>query len=260
MSDEQDLLDGTRTSFEWRERRPTACVLPVGAFEQHSRHMALACDAMEAEYFGAFLAGEIGAALLPTLNYGTSLEQSGFMGTVSLRPETLMAVVRDIADEVESQGFRVLIIFNGHGGNFALGPVVRDINRRDRPLKLMLVPFWSDFDNSFLEAPKLGKPDIHAGEFETSLVMALRPEWVDLEKAKDMEPAVAEFLQPDLNTFGVGYVAPEGAYGVPSLATPEKGERIVAGIKESLVRHVRQRLAWLETNPTYSGKDRTNNE
>ena len=144
MPKQNSLLDGTRTSPEWRKARPKLCVLPVGSFEQHSTHLPLATDNIQVEYFARFIARELGAALLPTLPYGTSLEHSGFPGTFTLRPETLMQIVRDIADAVERQGFTTMILLNGHGGNFALVPVVRDINRSDRKLKILLMT-WYDF-------------------------------------------------------------------------------------------------------------------
>jgi len=253
------LLDGQRTSAEWQELSPDVCVLPVGAFEQHSRHLPIACDDIEAEYFGAFLAKELGAALLPALNYGTSLEQTGFKGTITLRPETLMQIVRDIADEVEGQGFRTLIVLNGHGGNYALGPVIRDINRRNRPLKILLVPFWVFIDDGILDSPELGKPDMHSGEFETSLMLALRPDLVK-PGGVDMEPRHQGFQQADLNTFGFGYNAEAGAYGSPSLATREKGEQLIAAIKRNMLSHVSNGSAGLMKTEPIAGKDWTKDE
>jgi len=257
LAEGKELLDGSLPSSEWARRAPKLCVFPVGTFEQHSRHLPLLADDIEAQYFGEFLARELGAALLPVLNYGTSLEQTGFRGTVSLRPETLMQIVRDVADEVERQGFETMILLNSHGGNYSLGPVVRDINRRDRSLKILLVDWFAFADRSFLDAAKMGRGDLHAGEFETSLIMVLRPELVRPD-GPDMVPAVQGFVQPDLNTFGVGYVAPEGAYGLPSLASREKGERLVASIKTNMLRHVRERLAWLAQRRGYTGKGRNN--
>ena len=250
---EEELLDGTKTSTDWDAAAPAICVLPIGTFEQHSRHLPLISDGFQATYFGEFVACELGAALLPVLNYGTSLEQTGFKGTVTLRPETLMQIVRDIAHEVEGQGFRTLILVNAHGGNYALAPVVRDINRRNRPLKILIVDYWVFVDDNILDAPRQGKTDIHAGEFETSLMLALAPEWVKPDKP-DMEPTVPSFRQTDFNTFGMGYFAPQGAVGYPSLASKGKGEKIVASIKRNLLLHLRERLEWLEKNRTYSGK------
>ena len=248
-----EILNGERTSPEWKDADSKICVFPVGAFEQHSRHLPLASDNIEAEYFGRFVAAELGAALLPTLNFGTSLEHSGFRGTISLHPETLMQIVRDVADEVERQGFTTMILLNGHGGNFALIPVVRDINRLDRTLKILLVDWWKQPDPGILDCPKQGKTEVHAGEFETSVMLALRPELVKPERP-DIRPTVEGFQQPDLTTFGVGYVAPEGAFGYPSLASAEKGRRLLESLKRNLIAHIRQRLEWLEKNRNYSGR------
>ena len=226
---------------------------PIGAFEQHSCHLPLATDSIEAEYLGRFVAHELDAALLPVLNYGTSLEHAGFSGTVTLRPETLMQFVRDVADAVEKQGFTTMIILNVHGGNHALGPVVRDINRQDRKLKILLTHFAAPPEGDMLESAASGRPDIHAGELETSLMMVLRPELVK-GNGPDIRPTVDGFQQADLDTFGMGFIAPEGAYGHPSLASREKGERALESIKADLIRHIRQRLDWLEKNRTYSGR------
>lgn len=251
----KDILDGSKTSFEWRRRKPKLCVLPIGAFEQHSRHLPLQTDNFKVEYFARFIAGELGAALLPTLNYGTSLEQSGFAGTITLRAETLMHIIRDIASEVEGQGFKVLIILNGHGGNFALAPAVRDINRRDGKLKVLLVNYYEHFDHSVLEGPKRGLTDIHSGEFETSIMLALAPNVVGPDR-RDMKPRHA-WKQSDLNTFAIRYFAPDGAPGYPSLGTPEKGDAIHASLKKNLVPFIRERLRWLQQDRTYTGKGRT---
>jgi len=255
LTNEGNVLDGQRTSREWSERRTDLCVFPVGAFEQHSGHLPLAADDIEAEYFGAVVARALGAALLPVLNYGTSLEHTGLAGTITLRPETLMRIVRDVADEVEAQGFRTMILLNGHGGNYALTPVVRDINRADRALKILKVDFWTFVDEGLLEARSKGLMDLHAGEFETSLILALRPDLVGRERP-DLAPRVQGFTQPDLTTFGVGYLSAHGGCGPASLASREKGLKIVASIERNMVQHIRERLRWLEADRTYSGKER----
>lgn len=249
----EGLLDGRRTSFEWRDAAPDICVFPVGAFEQHSTHLPLAADNIEADYFGRFVAEQLGAALLPTQAIATSLEHTGFMGTVTLRPETLMQIVRDVADDVEMMGFKTMILLNCHGGNFALTPVVRDINRRDRALKILKVDFYAFFDRETLEGGRQGKWDIHSGEFETSLMLALAPELVK-DKRSDLEPNVQGFVQSDLTTFGVGTLSDSGSCGPASLGSKEKGEAIVASIKTNMMAHIRERLEWLDQNRTYSGK------
>jgi creatinine amidohydrolase len=255
MPKRNSLLDGTCTSPQWRKARAKLCVLPVGAFEQHSSHLPLATDDIQVDYFGRFVARELGAALLPTLNYGTSLEHTGFQGTISLRPETLMQVIRDIAGEVERQGFTTMIVLNGHGGNFALLPVVRDINRLDRRLKILLVSWYTSQDERVLESGAQGKPDIHAGEGETSVMLALRPNLVKPGRP-GLKLSVKGFQQPDLTTFGVGFIAPNGAYGDSSLASREKGEKLILSAKRNLMKHIRQRLEWLRESRIYGRSGR----
>src|SRR5690606_27246778 len=119
---ESKPLDGFATSPEWNVYEGGIAVWPVGAFEQHGRHLPLMTDNLLATYFGRRLAADLDAVLLPTLPFGTSLEQAGFRGSITLTPEILMALVRQMADELEAQNFTRLVILSGHGGNFSLYP------------------------------------------------------------------------------------------------------------------------------------------
>ena len=292
---ENSVIDSKSTTFEWKNVRSGICILPVGSLEQHSHHMPLATDTIIGEYFSRFLAQELDAALLPALSIATSLEHTGFRGSFSLRPETLMAVIRDLADEAERQDFTTMVIVNAHGGNFSLAPVTRDINRVDRKIKIILC---APHSMSSTNVPG----DIHAGESETSMMLHVCPELVGEERvdiaqgeacsqrrsdhsrgepskrrrdssasprndptchpepqARDLaSPREAgrrwldgEFIQSDLNLYGMKHVSPEGAVGFPSKATPQKGEAIVAEIKEALLAFVRRRLEWLAESRGY---------
>ncbi len=244
---EKQFIDGNSTFIEWNNHKNDICILPVGAMEQHSLHLPLVTDSLLAMHFATFLAEQLQAALLPVLGIATSYEHSGFRGTFSLKPETLMSVIRDIAGEAEKQAFRTLIIFNYHGGNFSLMPVVRDWNRRDRPLKIILYfPRNMPRDNA----------ELHAGEWETSLMMHLYPELVKNESADITEPKwlQQEFQPPDLNTFGVGHIAAQGAVGFPSRASAEKGKEYAEWIQKDAVTWINQRLEWLQKQRNYSGR------
>ena len=86
-------------------------------------------------------------------------------------------------------------------------------------------------------------------------MLALRPDLVQPARP-DLKPTVKGFQQPDLTTFGVGFIAPNGAYGDPSLASREKGEKLILSVKRNLIKHIRQRLKWLAKSRSYSGKVR----
>ncbi|NQT93242.1 MAG: GNAT family N-acetyltransferase [Lentisphaerae bacterium] len=247
-------VDGRNTTDDWQTHAGRVCVWPVGSFEQHSSHLPLCADTVEATYFAEYLAEELGAALLPALPVGTSLEMTGFRGTFTLTPEVLMQIVRNMADEAESQGFTVMIVLNGHGGNHSLVPVIRDINRSNRDIKILLVNFWEYCDPA-LHNRASDVPDFHAGEWETSVMLAIAPKLVrepaqDLQK-NDTDPCPLD--QPDLTTFGIGHISSHGATGHPSKATEARGRKIVDSIKERMLLHARDRLLKLERQPRYSG-------
>jgi creatinine amidohydrolase/Fe(II)-dependent formamide hydrolase-like protein/GNAT superfamily N-acetyltransferase len=249
------MIGPTNTTIDWQLHTGRTVVWAVGAFEQHSAHLPLDTEAILGDVFARFLAEELGAALLPTQRVGTSLEQTGFRGTLTLRPETLMAIVRDMADEVERQSFTRLVLVNTHGGNHCLVPVVRDINRQNRALKILLVNFWEFADPETMRDICGGAPVCHADAFEISLFLAMAPELLrpngpDITRRAEALP----LQQGDLTTFGVGTLSPGGTGGFPSRASKEAGERLIASIQAGMLAFVRDRLRRLDDQPRYSGR------
>ena len=149
------MLDATKTTCDWQANPTDICVLPISSVEQHGAHLPVLTDVIFGDYFGALIADGLNAALLPTLPYGTCLEHSAFRGSFTLRPETLMQIVRDLADAAEQQGFRYLVLVNSHGGNFCIGPVARDINRLNRELEV---------NRQLADATRAGKVDAYRDE------------------------------------------------------------------------------------------------
>ena len=246
-----DLVDGRKTSEDWQRLAAPIAVLPVGAFEQHGPHLPLLTDTLLAEYFARHVADALGAALLPALPISLSHEQAGFRGSLSLRAETFMHLIRDLAGELEQQGFTRLVIVNAHGGNGVLGPVVREWNRSDRGIKAVLANCW-DYDSSQALQEPPGE-DIHAGAWETSLMLALFSDVVGDYAALTAAPLGQGELQRDLNHLGMGMLRPDGVWGDPSKATAEAGEQIAASIKANLLAAVQERLAWFDQYPAYAG-------
>lgn len=249
------ILDGNSTSPEWQRYPGDICVAAVGAFEQHGRHLPLNTDIIGATHYARIIAEELGAPLLPTLPFGTSLEHSGFRGTVSLRPETLMQVIRDLADEVARQGFRTLILYSGHGGNHCLTPVVRDINRLDGPLKILLVSGGNFADPKHPRVAADGGLSFHSDAAETSLMLAIAPELVRSERVDRKNDADAEWpwRQTDLTTFGVGQLCPDGVIGTSSGGSRAAGLRRQRFVRKRMMAFIRDRLQRLERQRRYAG-------
>lgn len=248
------MLDWNNTSPEWEEHGGDIVVLPIGAMEQHAAHMPLKVDSFHAEYFGKAVAERFDAALLPTIPIGNSIEHSGFRGSFSLRPETLIQIVRDLADDAEAQGFRIMVVVNGHGANFVLSSVCRDINRRDRKIKIILVSAWGMAPGGVTTAQKERKTEVHSGENETSCLLGTAPELVrERRPAPEPEPWDPPWMQSDLTTFGVKRYSPNGNLGDYMLATAEKGRQLKEGALKNLMRYLEDRIARLRQNPKYAG-------
>ncbi|PCJ52592.1 MAG: hypothetical protein COA79_23595 [Planctomycetota bacterium] len=242
------FCDKNSISEEWQLNESGIAILPIGAFEQHGYHMPLCTDTIQADYFASYVAKELGAMLLPALPYGTSMEHKGFRGSISLKPNVLMALVENFADELESQNVRRLIIINGHGGNFAMAPTVRKINRADRKIKILLI-------NSYTFTERRNKePEIHSGEGETSVMLAIANKLVGNDRRVSNPTTAKEaYIQSDLNTFGVGRMTNTGVWGNPKDATVAKGKQDVKDTKKNIMPFIRERLRRLDEDSRYGG-------
>ena len=247
---DKPYVDGRATSPAWQRHENGIVVWPIGAFEQHGHHLPLMTDVLLAEHFGRHLAAGLGAALLPALPFGTSLEHTGFRGTMTLSPELLMALVRHVAAELEAQHFRRLVLVSGHGGNFSLYPVVRDLNRQDRPLKLIVAGVAE-------AAAKVGgvcAGELHSGRFETSIMLALHPDLVGPDR-RDCQPGLAAepWEQADLNLVGFGHMSPAGGWGRASEGNAAEGRKLLAEMEAALLAWTRERLRRFDADPRYAG-------
>lgn len=166
-------------------------VLPTGAIEHHGPHLPLATDAITAERVGTAVverAAETGvdAWILPTLSYTKSDEHHWAPGTMWLRTETLMDTLVDLGNSLVNTPARRLLFFNGHGGNTALLQVaMRELRRRFRLHTFFTSVRASGQDEA---APDEFGFGIHGGHSETSLMMHLRPDLVDLTQARRAVP------------------------------------------------------------------------
>ena len=244
------LVGPLSTTAEWQAHPGRILVLPVGATEQHGPHLPVGLDFLHVERIAAEIARRLDAAILPVLPFGQSYEHSAFRGTFSLRPETMLGILRDLADEAERQGFTRLVIVNGHGGNHVLGTAVRDLNRRDRPLRTLLFHFWE-----YGRVPSHLPPgaDIHAGFEETCITLALMPDVVRTEEIRrpETEPVLDGAVQRDLDLIGLHLARPTGVWGDPSGATAGHGATILDSVLEHVLPAIRQRLAWCDAAPRY---------
>ena len=206
-------------------------VLPIGAIEQHGPHLPLATDALVSEAIAcAVVEGDQNLWRLPTLAYGKSNEHIGFPGTITLSSETLLRVLDEIAASVGRAGFSRLALLNAHGGNTALLSVAA---RDARVSHGLMVASLNPMAVAFGEARTQGvDPDeirhgIHAGRLETSVMLHLRPDLVDVGSATGEIRKLPEglgFAGPQSVAWLSSDLAWDGVLGDPSGANAEEGE------------------------------------
>ena len=154
-------------------------VLPLGATEPHNLHLPYGTDTYQVEVVGRLACEEAhgrGArvALLPAIPYGTETNQMRFPMAMNLDPSTLARVIADLVDSLAAHGVMKCVLLNGHGGN-DLKWVLRELHLKT-PVKLFVVHWWRMAADRYEDL--FDDPGDHAGELETSMILAHRPDLV----------------------------------------------------------------------------------
>ena len=228
----------------------TVAILPVAATEQHGPHLPLGVDTtlLEAILESALprLKQETGVLVLPTQPIGFSPEHGAFPGTLGFSAETLIRVWTEIGESVARTGIRKLLILNGHGGQVG----VMDLVGRDLRTRLGLT-VWSSSWFALPQPPEVAalfpphehRYGIHAGDTETSMMLALRPDLVDMSAARDFVSSSAAragkyTLLADGRSAKLSWAMqdynPAGAVGNAAAATAEKGRAVIEAAARQL--------------------------
>jgi creatinine amidohydrolase len=248
--------DLATTDFAALDRTRAIAVLPVAATEQHGPHLPLSVDTdlIDGMVRASLphLPADLPALFLPTQAVGYSPEHTAFAGTLTLKAETLIRLWTDIAESVVASGVNKLVLFNSHGGQVSL----LDVVARDWRARLgMLVYSVSWFNLPLLDEAggdvnALFSADehrfgVHAGDVETSMMLALRPERVRMAVAQNF-PSTSQDRAAKFPILGNGKSAklawqmqdynPHGAAGNAAAATAEKGQALVQAAGRSLAR------------------------
>jgi creatinine amidohydrolase len=230
----------TAREFQALDAAATIAVLPVAAVEQHGPHLPLGVDTIIVdglvEAVIPRLPQDLAVLFLPTMAVGKSNEHGRFAGTLSLTAHTLIDAWMEIGASVARAGLRKLVLFNSHGGQSAVLDIVSH-DLRDRHDLLVFAVNWY----------RLGLPQglvdddeirfgIHGGEIETSMLLALAPHLVEMDRAASFDSALRRHAI-DYPVLGDGVAArlgwqtqdlnAAGAIGNASAATAAKGAAII---------------------------------
>ncbi len=221
---------GDRASGSGRE----VGLLPVGATEQHGPHLPTGTDTILATAIAEAVSARTGALVLPSIAIGCSYGHGTELpGTFSVTPESLAHTVRQVVEWAAYSGLRRVLVVNGHFGNQAALGIASDHIRFHRPdLRIGTVSWWAATDEVAAQVLQDGE-DIHANRAETSMMLAVAPEMVRMDRAMGADDPdrstglVFRYTAPSLSTNGVT--------GSPSLATVELGEWLLGETVAALV-------------------------
>lgn len=222
-----------------REKHGGLLILPLGATEQHGPHLPVAMDTLLAEALCHAASARTGVPVLPALRYTTSQgHTTKWPGTFSLRHETFISTLRDIAAWTVASGWKRLLLVNTHFGNDAPARVAVDQLRLSYLGKLQvgLLHAFQLTDAIWAEYTA-DAADLHANQAETALMLHLHPELVRMDQlATSDDPdrtAGTVFSHP------VAQTSINGVTGHPSRATAEQGKELFARMNEALVEKIR---------------------
>lgn len=218
----------TNTWSQIANRESTVLLLPLGSCEQHGPHLPLDTDTQIAQHLCAQAAQQDNRILIaPSLSITASGEHAGFPGTLSIGTDALTQVLIEI---VRSADWCNGVVFvNGHGGNTdAVNAAVRTLKSEQRNV----ASWW----------PRIEHGDAHAGASETSMMLALHPEQVNMAKAEVGATQPLSQLETQLRSGGVRAVSANGVLGDPTNATSEHGLSLLSQLTHDLVTFINEHM------------------
>ena len=230
-------LDLSTEDLRTRDMSRTIAVLPVAAIEQHGPHLPVGVDTLINEGYlartRALVPEDLDVLFLPVQAVGKSNEHLAFPGTITLTAETVIRAWTEIGESVHRAGCRKLVFVNSHGGNIAVIDIVtRELRVRFGMLAVNAAWHRLGYPDGMFSAHEM-RHGIHGGDAETSLMLAFRPDTVQMDRAQDFEPRTVEMARDfkylnAVQPIGLGWMSqdlnPAGAMGNAANATRDKGE------------------------------------
>ena len=228
-------------------------VVPVGSIEQHGPHLPVKVDALLATEVARRAALKIQThqpiLVTPTVWCGLAEHHMDFCGTLTLDFETFHALLRNLCRSIRHHGFRRIFLLNGHGGNIAaLNVICSELVRELEGLRVVSGTYWTlpEVAEKFAEILEVQQNVRHAGEAETSMMLALEPELVDQSILNQADGT------PEIPFYGSGVsrwvsfkeVSANGVIGSPSVATAAKGELLLEVASEGIAGVLQNPTLW----------------
>ena len=226
------IEDITMEDYKKALKKSKTLIVPYGTVEEHGRHLPLSTDTLIIVEILKLLQKKRKVLIAPPIHYGVCTSTSQHPGTIEITPETLRRITLDIVRSAYRKGIRNFILISGHGGGLHMSAIKEVAEVLVNELKRVKIAVLTPYDSLWKELSELAdtENDSHAGEMETSMVLALRPELVK-GRSKEEYP---KFPKPLVVKDKLKYW-PGGVWGNPKKASVEKGDKAVKLILKKLV-------------------------
>lgn len=213
-------------------------IIPVGSTEQHGPANPLGTDHLVAKAIAEAAAKRTGVACLPVVPFGVSSHHKQFWGTMYVSPRVFKEYVKEVCLALSYYGVKKIVIVNGHGGNLdALAELAREL--REKAIFVSVFQWWRATPKLLQD---LFKPEErrHAGAEETSVILALHPNLVDMRRAEDEKPRKPMFEEEGI-VFPSDTVdeTSSGVFDTQTTASKEKGKKVFEAAVNELVNHIK---------------------
>jgi len=235
---------GERLEYIWKlsgykfdniEKR--IAIIPIGSVERHGDHLPLGTDAVEAQFISEEVAKKVNGHLFPTVWYGSSIYLSKFPGTINIESNAFKLYIYSLLKEIARNGYKLIVIINGHGGNTNLLNIAAKEAAYEMNVTYVIIDWWKDVGIETRQ--KLFVQPGHAGDDETSAMLYLEEEDVDIDKAKDYVPTwlpKVSIQSPIIEN----YLYPHAVLGGPTKANKEKGKQWLDSVINDIVKIVNE--------------------
>ena len=241
--------------------RGAMVIVPVGSTEQHGPHLPVQVDAL--------LAGEVSrraarrawdtapVVVMPPVWTGLAEHHMSLGGTITLDYATFAALLGDICHSIARHGFGRILILNGHGGNITGLNVLTGELAQELDAIVAMACYWTldAAAEAFADILEVQTNVRHAGEAETSMLLALRPDLVDMEAAARIDPPM-EGLSARGDAYRwrpIAHWTESGVIGAPAAATAEKGERLLDAAGQAVADTILGEALWADHHPRVGG-------
>jgi creatinine amidohydrolase len=223
-------------------------IVPTGATEQHGPHAPLLTDVLIPQEIARRAAPRIGALVAPPINYALSYPHVGFKGLVHIRIPTFMAMIEDLCVAFASTGFKRIIFLNGHYDNtYAIAYACANAaDKLSKDVKAFPINYWDALTPEEVAEFSTLKTGLHANLAETSAILAINPDLVDMDRANAEFPPFPDFTVTNTGPVhtaffftapgSVYWATKSGTWGDARQSTPAIGERYIeAGVRSTLL-------------------------